>query len=91
MCGSSVATASPIDENVTIRSTALAFDTWHATGALVIRVPASSSGYRLSVEFADDLFTHRSSGNGYTVDGSREIVGVAPCNALLHLRQCIYP
>ncbi|KAL2862450.1 glycoside hydrolase [Aspergillus lucknowensis] len=80
-----------LDENVIIRPTALAFDTQHDAGALVIRVPASPSGHRFSVEFADDLFTYRSSGNGYTTDGSGEIVGVEPRNALVIFASAFLP
>ncbi|KAL2824706.1 glycoside hydrolase [Aspergillus pseudoustus] len=81
----------PVDENVTIRPTALAFDTQHVAGALVIQVPASPNGYRFSVEFADDLFTYRSSGNGYTTDSSGETVGVEPRNALVIFASAFLP
>ncbi|KAF4175860.1 hypothetical protein CNMCM7927_004574 [Aspergillus lentulus] len=51
----------PVDVNVTIRPTALTFDTQHVASSLVIRVSANQNGYQFSVEFADDLFTYQSS------------------------------
>ncbi|KAH8705371.1 glycoside hydrolase [Talaromyces proteolyticus] len=59
------------------------FGTQHVAGALVIHVPADPKGHRFSVEFADDLNTHRLNGNGYTTDGSGEVVGIEPQNTLL--------
>jgi hypothetical protein len=72
-----------VDENIIIRPTALSFDTQHVAGTLVIRVLADSSGHRFSVEFANALFNYRSNGDGYPTDGSSEIVGIEPRNALV--------
>jgi hypothetical protein len=69
--------------DVVIRPMALPLAVQHTAGAVVIRVPAHPNGHRFSVEFADDLYTYRSDGNGYTTDGSGEVVGVEPTNALL--------
>lgn len=80
-----------VDENVTIRPSALTLKTEQVDGALVVRVPADSKGHRFSVEFADDLYTYRSDGDGYTSDDSGEIVGVEPRNALLIFASAFLP
>ncbi|KAF9885304.1 hypothetical protein FE257_013021 [Aspergillus nanangensis] len=81
----------PVDSDVTIRPTVTTFETQHVAGALVVRVPADPNGHRFSVEFANDLFTYRSSGDAYTTDGSGEIVGVEPRNALLIFASAFLP
>ncbi|OKP11372.1 Dextranase [Penicillium subrubescens] len=80
-----------VDENIIIRPTALSFDTQHVAGTLVIRVLADSSGHRFSVEFANALFNYRSNGDGYPTDGSSEIVGTEPRNALVIFASAFLP
>lgn len=54
-------------------------------GGVLIQVPRPSEtmhGLQFSVEFAADLHTYRSNGNGYVESGG-SVVGIEPTNALL--------
>ncbi|KAJ5098341.1 hypothetical protein N7532_005342 [Penicillium argentinense] len=72
-----------VGTDVTIRPTAIHYDVKHEGGAVFVRVPADANGHRFSVEFANDLFTYRSDGQAYTTDGSGDVVGIEPTNALM--------
>lgn len=72
-----------LDTNVTIRPTAIQYNITHIKNGIFIRVPFDPNGRRFSVEFANDLFTYRSDGQGYTTQGEGVVVGVEPTNALL--------
>lgn len=80
----------PVDVNVTIRPTALTFDTQHVASSLVIRVSANQNGYRFSVEFADDLFTYQSSGNAIQPRALVRLQGSSHATHWLS-RQCLSP
>ncbi|KAL2827986.1 glycoside hydrolase [Aspergillus cavernicola] len=80
-----------VDEEVIIRPTVHTFETQHVAGALVIRVPAGPKGHRFSVEFGDDLYTYRSNSNGYTTDGSGEVVSIEPRIALVIFASAFLP
>ncbi|KAL3496459.1 glycoside hydrolase [Aspergillus germanicus] len=80
-----------LGDEVVIRPTADTFKTQHVAGGLVIRVPADPQGHRFSVEFADDLYTYRSDGVNYKTDGSGEVVGIEPRNALVIFASAFLP
>ncbi|CAG8887960.1 unnamed protein product [Penicillium egyptiacum] len=80
-----------LGEDVVIRPTAIPLETQHVAGALIIHVPADPQGHRFSVEFADDLYTYRSNGDIYTTDGSGEVVGIEPRNALVIFASAFLP
>ncbi|KAJ5799692.1 CAZyme family GH49 [Penicillium psychrosexuale] len=66
-----------------IRPSTIAYELSYADNAVIIRVPADENGRKFSVEFGNDLYTFRSDGEAYTTDGSGEVVGIEPINALL--------
>jgi hypothetical protein len=80
-----------VGDEVVLRPTVHSFESQHTAGALVIRVPANPQGHRFSVEFADDLYTYRSDGENYKTDGSGEVVGIEPRNALVIFASAFLP